>query len=124
MRVVARGGLAFFVTFALVGAASADPAPATVSAAVPFDGVVLARGDRVPLAGVSVSLDDGALSAVTGEDGRFAFPAVRPGPHAVHLGGAVAGKLDLAIDLAAGTRTTVTWYVARAERYSSTVRGR
>src|SRR4051812_26736097 len=122
MRVVARGGLAFFVTFALVGAASAAPAPPPVPAPVPLEGRILARGDRVPLAGVSVSLDDGARSATTDEAGRFAFPALRPGPHAVHLRGAVAGKLDLAIDLAAGKRTTVTWYVARTERYSSTVR--
>ncbi len=90
---------------------------------VPLDGAVLSRGDRVPLPGVDVLLDDGALSALTDDKGRFSFPAVAPGAHDVHLRGSIAGETDLKLSLAAGKKTSVTWYVTRKERYTSVVRG-
>jgi hypothetical protein len=85
---------------------------------------VLNRGDRVPIAGVDVLLDDGATRAVTDAKGEFAFDAVVVGTHAVHLRGPLAAGGDFQITLSPGKRTTATYYVFRKERYASTVRGR
>lgn len=102
------------------------PPPTPTVSPVPFSGVVLRRGDRVPLAGVDVALDegDGTLTTVTGARGEFRFDEVTPGPHKVHLRGATIGALDVPVTLHAGKRLEVTYYVAAKEQYATTVRTR
>jgi hypothetical protein len=110
------------------GAAAGGEAPAhpggDAARAVPLTGAVLSRGDRTPIAGLTVLLDDGALSTVSDADGSFAFAAVAPGRHIAHLRGPVVGRLDVELVLRPGVATRVTWYASRSERLRSTVLGR
>src|SRR5581483_264334 len=106
----------------------APPAPApgeTPSAPetpkVPFTGRVLSKGDRVPLAGVAVIVDD--EHATTDEDGRFRFAALPIGKHTVKLRGAGISGTENPLTLSAGKRTDATYYVPSKTRYSATVRG-
>ena len=94
-----------------------------VAPSVPVGGRILRQGDRQPLGGISVVVDDDALSTVTNADGRFAFDAVPLGAHVIHVRGAEVVKSDFTVTLSAGKRLTTTWYVAGRERYTSTVRG-
>ena len=126
-----RGAVVFSLRLAriaslVVAVVLLGPAPlrAETPGAIPFSGVILQRGDRVPIPGVSVLLDAGALSALTDGEGRFVFPSVPPGPHVVHLRGEVTGALDLPITLAPGKRTTVTYWLEKREKFAVTVRGR
>jgi TonB family protein len=102
---------------------AAAPARPIAPPGVPFSGVVRARGDRVPVPGVAITVDDGPR-ATTGDDGRFAFDAVPPGPHTVRLRGATIGRVDSPITLQPGKATSVTWYVDVVSRYETVVRGR
>jgi TonB family protein len=88
---------------------------------VPFDGILREKGDRTPLAGVTVYV--GAQCAPTGPDGHFHFDALPVGAQTMKLRGTEIGMVDLKVELKAGKHLEVTWYVARRERYSSTVRG-
>jgi len=94
------------------------PAPVTV----PLDGVVREKGENLPFAGVSVLLAD--QLAVTDANGAFHFDALPVGTHEVRLSGPEVGSVArVTLTLAANKRLEVTWYIARKERYSSTVRG-
>ncbi len=99
-----------------------SPAVEPPAPAVPFGGVVLRKGDRTPLEGVSVVLDQGEPSTRTDAKGRFQFEAVPAGEHAVHLRGPGIEPSDGAVALSADRRLDATFYVAAAERYASTVR--
>lgn len=54
---------------------------------VNFDGVVLERFTKKPLAGVTVSIEDTGAITTTGEDGTFSFIDVPVGTHKVQLSG-------------------------------------
>ena len=99
------------------------PTPAPAPATVPFTGRVLQKGERTPIAGVNVLLDDGSLSALTDASGRFAFDAVPVGKHAVHLRGATIAPADTDETFALNKRLEVTYYAIVRARYTSTVRG-
>jgi TonB family protein len=90
---------------------------------VPLSGVVLSRGERLPLAGVSVIVDDGPR-ALTDAAGKFEFPSLTPGAHVVHLRGAQINAADAKLELHRGKATRATYWVIPKERYSSLVRGR
>ena len=91
---------------------------------VPLGGVVKSKGDRVPLGGVTIILDDDeARKTVTDAEGRFAFPAVPIGPHKAKLRGTSITNADLKLTLSSNKRLEVVWYVAAKTRYTSTVRG-
>jgi hypothetical protein len=68
-----------------VGLAGADePAPPTT---VTFEGVVLDRTTRKPLAGMQIALPELGLSATTDASGHFAIAEVPLGAHRVTVGG-------------------------------------
>jgi len=99
-------------------AAAAVPAPPSV----PFAGRVLRKGDRTPLEGIAVVLDQGTPEARTDARGHFAFEEVPVGEHQVHLRGPGIAPTDGAVRLEAGKRLETTFYVPAKERYASTVR--
>src|SRR5262249_18424580 len=103
----------------------AEPAEPTAPATptVPVSGVVLRKGDRVPLAGISVLLDDGSLGAVTDGDGRFALPAVPIGAHAVRLRGSGIAPVDSTLTANEGKALHVTYYLQAQHPYPSPVPG-
>ncbi|MDB4965313.1 MAG: TonB family protein / TonB-dependent receptor [Myxococcales bacterium] len=102
-----------------------EAAPTTAAPAgqtVPLDGTVREKGERIPFPNVTVRIDD--LVAVTDADGAFHFDAVPVGAHRVALiGPDVAAAAQLTLKLEPQKRLEVTWYLARKQRYTSTVRG-
>ncbi|MCA1665445.1 MAG: TonB-dependent receptor, partial [Myxococcales bacterium] len=101
-------------------ATSAAPAQ-PVTPVVPLDGIVREKGENGPFANVSVLI--AGQRAVTDAAGAFHFDAVPVGTHEVRLAGSdVAAIATLTLTLAADKRLEVTWYLARKQRYSSTVR--
>ncbi|HWE30025.1 MAG TPA: TonB family protein, partial [Polyangia bacterium] len=89
---------------------------------VPLDGVVREKGENLPFPNVSVFVA-GQL-AVTNGDGAFHFDAVPVGAHTVKLTSPeLAAPAELTLTLEPAKRLEVTWYVARKQRYTSTVRG-
>jgi hypothetical protein len=109
-------------------AARGDDAPPLVSridvnSEVPLDGQVLGKGDRVPLAGVAVIVDEGPAREVTDLDGRFHFTALPIGSHVLHLRATQIPVTEAPVTLSAGKRTEVTLFVAAKQRYTSVVRG-
>jgi TonB family protein len=103
------------------------PAATPEEPTVPVSGVVRRRGDRTPVDGVSVlvTLAPGEeRRAVTGPDGRFAFPALPVGPHTLELRGPSILPASALVDLHQGKALELTTYVDVKERYASTVRGR
>jgi hypothetical protein len=105
------------------GGAPAPAAAAAPPAGVPFAGTVRRKGDRTPVPGVNVLVDDGDPSATTDEAGRFAIDAVPPGKHKVHVRGASVEPADTEETFTLGKRLEATYYVAAKDRYRSTVRG-
>src|ERR1700687_5081164 len=106
----------------------APPAPEVPSAqsapGVPLSGIVLRKGDRAPLEGITVAVDDGGPSTRTDATGRFELEAVPIGKHTVHLRGPGITPSDGAVELNAGKKLEVSYYVAARERYTSIVRAR
>jgi TonB family protein len=80
------------------------PPAAPRAPAVPLSGTVLRKGDRVPVAGVAVIVDDGASRSVTGETGRFSFEALPLGAHTVKLRGPTTAPADTTVTLRPGKR--------------------
>jgi len=104
-----------------------EPAPAAVPApaagpSAPLDGIVLRKGDRVPIAGVTVVA--GAARAVTGDDGRFSFDALPAGPMTLLLRSPATSPADTTVTVTPGKRLSLTIHVDSKERYTSVVRGR
>jgi TonB family protein len=64
----------------------AGPEPAVVKTSAEFAGIVRDRKTAQPLAGVRIQLD-GAATTVTDAQGKFSFPDVEPGVHAVSISG-------------------------------------
>jgi TonB family protein len=93
---------------------------------VPVSGKVLRKGDRSPLAGVSVIVDETDKSAVTDEQGLFAFPALPVGAHTLHLRSPTTAPAEVPIDLRQGKGVQLTTYVEvkAKEKYTSVVRGK
>jgi TonB family protein len=111
------------------------PAPATGSApattetgnaptvdTAPLEGTVLRQGDRVPLGGINVLLDEGAQATSSDAAGHFVLPSVPVGPHVIKLRGPEIYPSDKKLTIKAGMKLTTTWYVAGRQRYTSTVR--
>ncbi len=106
------------------------PAPKPVPAAAapaaptaPLDGTVLRKGDRVPIAGVTVGAG-GAARAVTGDDGRFAFAALPAGELTLQFRGPTTSPADTTVTITPGKRLSLTIHIDSRERYTSVVRGR
>jgi TonB family protein len=104
------------------------PAPAPVAAApsaptLPLQGLVLRKGDRVPVAGVAV-IAGGTVRVVTGDDGRFAFEALPAGETTLQFRSPTTTPADTSVTLTPGKRLELTVYVEQKERYASVVRGR
>jgi TonB family protein len=99
----------------------AADAPPTVDS-VPVAGRVLRQGDRQPLGGLSVIVDESTLETTTNGDGRFLFPAVPVGEHLIHLVGPEIARSDFRVMLNHNKQLTATWYVTGRQRYTSRVR--
>ncbi len=99
-----------------------ETAPVPSTPTVPFSGRVLSKGDRVPLAGVRVLVDED-FSATTDLDGAFKLDALPVGKHTVRLRGPAITGTENALTLTPGKRTETTYYVPAKVRYSTTVRG-
>jgi hypothetical protein len=104
--------------------ARATAQEAAPSPSVPLTGTVLARGDRAPLAGVTVVLDGGAAMTTTDEAGHFALATVTVGLHHLTLTGGDIDAVDATITARPGTQLQLIYYVTRNQRYASTVRGK
>jgi TonB family protein len=116
------------ITYAYHFLPAAPPPPPPVEAApsaptVPLGGVVLRKGDRVPVAGVAV-IAGGSTRVVTGDDGRFAFEALPVGETTLQFRSPTTTPADTTATLAVGKRLELTVYVDQKERYASVVRGR
>jgi TonB family protein len=112
--------------FVLKAAPPPPPVEAPAGPTAPFAGVVLRRGDRTGVAGVTVVVTIGPgddREAVTDEAGRFSYEALPVGEHALALRGANIVPADSTIALHEGKRLDVTTYVDVKERYASVVRG-
>lgn len=108
------------------GGARRSPAAASQAAVptVPLGVRVLRKGDRVPVEGASVYLDDGQDELVTDAGGRVELPAVPVGPHRLRLRGQAIQPVDSEVRLRRGKRLDVTIYVEERERYTTVVIGR
>jgi TonB family protein len=105
------------------------PGAAPTGPTAPLAGVVRHRGDRAPVAGVTVSVSIGPGPADTREvatdgEGRFAFDALPVGTHPLALRGADIVSADTTITLHEGKRLELQTYVDVKQHYVSTVRGR
>ncbi|HEY2749400.1 MAG TPA: TonB-dependent receptor plug domain-containing protein, partial [Polyangia bacterium] len=78
-------------------------------------------GDRVPLGGVSVIVDD-APKVITGDDGSFAFDALPIGKHVLHLRHPLINNTDAKLELAEHKKLQLTLYAEAKARYRSVVR--
>ena len=100
-------------------------APARPASAAAVSGRVLRKGDRTPLAGVSIFVDDAAASAgVTDDDGRFTIDTLEPGTHTIKLRGPGIASSDTPITLNPGKRLELTFHAEAKQPYTSTVRGK
>jgi TonB family protein len=108
------------------------PAPsvaanATAGPTVPLAGLVLRRGDRTPVPGVSVTVPlapGDQRRAVTDQSGHFSFEALPVGTHPLTLRGSAIAAVDISVTLHEGKSLELTTFVDVKERYASTVRGR
>src|SRR5438876_1105996 len=92
-------------------AAGAEPdAGAAAAPAAPLDGIVLRKGDRVPIPGVTV-VAGGAARAVTGDDGRFAFAALPAGELTLQFRGPTTSPADTTVTITPGKRLSLTIHV-------------
>ena len=87
----------------------------------PFLGRVLSRGDRIPMPGVTVFIDD-AHNQITDDDGRFSFPVLSPGEYKLKLRGAEIRNAESKLKLEPGKQVEITYYVEIKQRYVTTVR--
>lgn len=90
---------------------------------VPLAGTVRRKGDRVPLGGVVIVIDNGPLEAVSDALGNFVIEGLPVGQHVVHLRGGDIVSADTAIRANPGKRLELQLYVAGKQAYTSTVRG-
>lgn len=106
--------------------------PLDVDAGVPtglvnFSGRVIERGTRDPVnaAQIVVGEGEGALQAVSDEDGRFELKDVPAGTQKVRVVAADYNTYDVTEDFAAGKRTEVTYFVRKKVygAYETVVRG-
>ena len=89
---------------------------------VPFGGQIRRAGDRSPLSGIAITVDE--LEVVTDADGRFSFPSVPIGTRTFKLRSGDIVAADVRAELKSGKRLEVTWYAAAKQRFASTVRGK
>jgi len=80
-----------------------------------FEGVVLERFKKRPLPGVTVTLRDLGLSAVTDEDGAFAFTDVPPGPHKVSIEGKNLVAVDTEETVVKAKKKTLKYFIEEKE---------
>ena len=82
---------------------------------VNFDGVVLDRLTKKPLAGVSVTLKDLDVAAKTDEAGAFAFTDVPPGTHKVEIRHPRLATVLTDETIRPGQKRTMKYYVEEKE---------
>lgn len=82
---------------------------------VNFDGVVLERFKKRPLAGVKVRVKDLDVEALTDDDGAFAFTDVPPGPHQVEMSNPKLVTVNTEELLTKGKKRTVKYLLEEKE---------
>jgi len=81
-----------------------------------FDGVILERFKKRPLPRVTVTLVDvGALTAITDDQGHFAFLDVPPGPHKIEISNPRLMTVTTEETIAPGKRRTVKYLLEEKE---------
>ena len=80
-----------------------------------YDGVVLERFKKRPLSRVKVTIKDLAVTAITDEDGGFAFLDVPPGPHRVELSNPHLVTINTEEIIPKGKKRTVKYLVEERE---------
>jgi TonB family protein len=98
--------------FAFVLRAPPAQASPEVEADKPVDlrGVVLQRGNREPVAGALVDVGEGAFSAVTDAQGRFAIAGIPPGEVKVVVVATAYRRFETTETITAGKVTEVKYY--------------
>src|SRR5262245_49043449 len=82
---------------------------------VNFEGVVLERFKKKPLAGVKVTIKDLDVSTETDADGAFAFTDVPVGPHKVSIEGKNLISVDTEETVIKGKKKTLKYFVEEKE---------
>lgn len=80
-----------------------------------FEGVVVERFKKTPLAGVKIAIKDLGLEAVTDEQGQFAFTDLPLGAHQVELSGKGLITVTTDEEIAAKQKRTVRYYAEMKE---------
>lgn len=103
------------------------PASAEQPHVVVFEGTLLERGTRVPLAGAAVIAErDGVrVEALSGDDGRFSFEDLLPGTWKIGVRRERYDAFDTTEEIRAGEVATATYYVRkRSGEFEVTVRAK
>jgi TonB family protein len=82
-----------------------------------FQGTVLERGTKKPLADIRVAVDTGQ-EAVTDEQGKFRIPDIAPGEHAVTLSGEAIATVGTSEQFEASKNVDATYEVEKKKQKS------
>jgi TonB family protein len=82
---------------------------------VNFDGLVLERFKKKPVAGVKVTIKDLDVTGETDEEGKFAFTDMPVGPHKVRLQHPKFTTIDTDETISRGQRRTVKYFIEEKE---------
>ncbi|MBV8760956.1 MAG: TonB-dependent receptor [Deltaproteobacteria bacterium] len=82
---------------------------------VNFEGIVVERFKKTPVAGAKIAIKDLGLEALTDEQGQFAFTDLPPGTHPVELSGAGLITVTTEEEIAPKQKRTVKYYAELKE---------
>jgi TonB family protein len=80
-----------------------------------FEGVVVERFKKKPVAGVKIAIKDAGVEAVTDEQGQFAFTDLPPGTHQVEITGPGLIAVTTDEEIAPKQKKTVKYYAELKE---------